>query len=198
MTRTLYCNPFAWVAGRDGSWDSINHQQSNGNLCGNAGTWLLGHSCGAHFFARDPRGPWRQSADIGRAGVRAESECDLKRMAVPQASRHGSGRNSSSATMACQATCSRPKDSKGRWAAILICISHDPHIFQRVRKVNLNVRLAPKARSRRLDDEPRALLQNPNRLLTHEPVLCFFRSTGGCAAPVCPRRRPGPVWQHLG
>ncbi len=50
-------DPFLWRA-KDGSWHMINHQQSKGNLCGSSAE---GHSCGAHFFAKDPRGPWLMS-----------------------------------------------------------------------------------------------------------------------------------------
>lgn len=44
----------------DGSWHIVNHQQSKGNVCGDS---TAGHSCGAHFFARDPRGPWQMSQE---------------------------------------------------------------------------------------------------------------------------------------
>jgi len=52
-------DPFLWVD-KNGGWHIINHQQSQGNLCGSA---EAGHSCGAHFYARDPRGPWRMSSE---------------------------------------------------------------------------------------------------------------------------------------
>ena len=54
-------DPFVWVEAEGTaaeSWHIVNHQQSHGNLCGSADA---GHSCGAHFFARDARGPWRMS-----------------------------------------------------------------------------------------------------------------------------------------
>ena len=53
-----------WLSGspqaNDGTWHIVNHQQSKGNVCGSR---AAGSSCGAHFFARDPRGPWTMSRD---------------------------------------------------------------------------------------------------------------------------------------
>ena len=37
----------------------LTHQQSDGNACGGV---EAGHACGAHWFARNPHGPWRRSA----------------------------------------------------------------------------------------------------------------------------------------
>ncbi len=45
----------------DGSWHIVAHQQGKGNLCGDYPKEAPGHSCGAHFYARDPRGPWKMS-----------------------------------------------------------------------------------------------------------------------------------------
>jgi len=44
----------------DGSWHIVSHQQSAGNLCG---TKDAGSSCGAHFWARNPHGPWTMSPE---------------------------------------------------------------------------------------------------------------------------------------
>lgn len=53
-------DPFLWTDPTDNSWHIVNHQQSAGNVCGSPDA---GHSCGAHFYANDPRGPWKMSAD---------------------------------------------------------------------------------------------------------------------------------------
>ena len=42
------------------AWHIINHQQSVGNVCGGPDA---GHSCGAHWFARNPHGPWVMSPE---------------------------------------------------------------------------------------------------------------------------------------
>jgi hypothetical protein len=52
-------DPFVWQQ-PDGSWHIVNHQQSKGNVCGSSDA---GHSCGAHWFAHDPRGPWHMSLE---------------------------------------------------------------------------------------------------------------------------------------
>jgi hypothetical protein len=50
-------DPFVWAD--DSGWHIINHQQSTGNVCGGPDA---GHSCGVHWCARQPTGPWRQSS----------------------------------------------------------------------------------------------------------------------------------------
>lgn len=59
-------DPFLWrvpaAAGGAAaeSWHMITHQQSDGNICGDR---AAGASCGAHWFAPSPHGPWRMSAE---------------------------------------------------------------------------------------------------------------------------------------
>jgi hypothetical protein len=46
------------------SWHLINHQQSEGNVCGNGfNDGNQGHSCGAHWYAENPHGPWLLSVE---------------------------------------------------------------------------------------------------------------------------------------
>lgn len=66
MSRTGKTNnedPFLWhVTNSDGnvSFHIVNHQQGIGNVCGDA---TAGHTCGAHWFARNPHGPWHMSPE---------------------------------------------------------------------------------------------------------------------------------------
>ena len=57
-------DPFMWVQplpdGTGQAWHIVNHQQSVGNVCGSPDA---GHSCGAHWFARNPHGPWIMSPE---------------------------------------------------------------------------------------------------------------------------------------
>eukprot|EP00040_Diaphanoeca_grandis_P013761 m.69504 g.69504 ORF g.69504 m.69504 type:complete len:434 (+) comp24099_c0_seq1:91-1392(+) len=52
-------DPFIFHMG-DGSWHIVNHQQGRTNVCGGS---EQGHSCGAHFFAHNPHGPWMMSPE---------------------------------------------------------------------------------------------------------------------------------------
>lgn len=52
---------FVWRDQSDGSWHIVNHQQGQKNVCGGS---EQGHSCGAHFFAENPHGPWHMSPDF--------------------------------------------------------------------------------------------------------------------------------------
>ena len=57
-------DPVMWVQplpdGTGQAWHIVNHQQSVGNVCGSVDA---GHNCGAHWFARNPHGPWTMSAE---------------------------------------------------------------------------------------------------------------------------------------
>eukprot|EP00750_Incisomonas_marina_P008108 INCI15235.1.p1 GENE.INCI15235.1~~INCI15235.1.p1 ORF type:complete len:430 (+),score=59.30 INCI15235.1:234-1523(+) len=53
---------FLWQEG-DGSWHFVNHQQGKNIVCGPSPKDERGHSCGAHFFAENPHGPWHMSPD---------------------------------------------------------------------------------------------------------------------------------------
>ena len=65
-------DPFMWMDAHDNSWHIVNHQQGKGNVCGSPNN---GHSCGAHFYANDPRGPWKMSADAVYGSVRYYTSC---------------------------------------------------------------------------------------------------------------------------
>ena len=54
---------FLWQEASDGSWHFINHQQGQNIVCGPSPKAERGHSCGAHFFAENPHGPWHLSGD---------------------------------------------------------------------------------------------------------------------------------------
>jgi hypothetical protein len=52
---------FLWQELVDGSWHIVDHQQGVNNMCGRE---ERGSACAAHFFSRDPHGPWRMSPDF--------------------------------------------------------------------------------------------------------------------------------------
>ena len=47
----------------DITWHIINHQQGGGNVCSPGANFTAEGSCGAHWFAHNPHGPWTQSPE---------------------------------------------------------------------------------------------------------------------------------------